>query len=480
LLDYLPHVTLTAVLEIVILLVFIPWVLFTKKDPTAAVAWCLVVILMPVFGALLFWVFGYAHVTRPLRRKRRHRAAFRERHPPRNPEATRGAGTNQEPDDRHHLGRLARRMGAFPLSQGNAVTLYPDTNDAFAVLLDAIRQARHHVHLQFFIIRSDETGQRLLDVLTEKAKAGVEVRLLYDAMGCVRTRWALFRPLVQAGGKVFAFLPLNPIRSLIQVNLRNHRKIVVLDGRVAFTGGMNIGDEYLGKNKYFGYWRDEFMKIEGPAAGGLQRIFVEDWDFACQEALDGSAYFPEVPKAGAAVVQVIESGPDQEVKSIREIFFAAITSARHRIWIASPYFVPDSGIFDALRLARYRGVDVRILSLLKPDHYIPYYAAHYYWPEVLAFGVKVYQYSKGMMHAKIMIVDDDWAFVGSANMDNRSLHLNFEAGCMLHTTDLVSELEKQFLRDLEDAVPLDEETYAKRPFATRLTENACRLLSPLL
>jgi cardiolipin synthase A/B len=479
-LDYLPHVTLTAMLEIVILLVFIPWVLFTKKDPTAAVAWCLVVILMPVFGALLFWVFGYSHVTRPLRRKRRHRAAFRERHPPRNPEATRGAESNPEADDRHHLGRLARRVGAFPLSQGNAITLYADTNDAFNALLDAIRQARHHVHLQFFIIRSDETGQRLIDVLAQKAKEGVEVRLLYDAMGCVRTRWALFRPLLQAGGKVFAFLPLNPIRSLIQVNLRNHRKIVVLDGRVAFTGGMNIGDEYLGKNKYFGYWRDQFMKIEGPAAGGLQRIFVEDWDFACHEALDGADYFPEVPKAGSGVVQVVESGPDQEVKSIREIFFAAITSARQRVWIASPYFVPDSGIFDALRLARYRGVDVRILSLLKPDHYIPFYAAHYYWPEVLGFGVKVYQYRKGMMHSKIMIADADWAFVGSANMDNRSLHLNFEAGCMLHTADLVAELEKQFLRDLEDAVLLDAETYAKRPFATRLTENACRLLSPLL
>jgi cardiolipin synthase len=371
-------------------------------------------------------------------------------------------------------------VGACHLSQGNAVTLSPDTNDAFNTLLEAIRQARHHVHLQFFIIRSDGTGQRLLDVLTEKAKQGVEVRLLYDAMGCVRTRWALFRPLVQAGGKVSAFLPLNPIRSFIQVNLRNHRKIVVLDGRVAFTGGMNIGDEYLGKDRYFGYWRDQFMRIEGPAAGGLQRIFVEDWDFACHEALDGAAYFPEVPPAGTAVVQVVESGPDQEVKSIREIFFAAITSARQRIWIASPYFVPDSGIFDALRLARYRGVDVRILSLLKPDHYIPFYAAHYYWPEVLSFGVKVYQYAKGMMHSKIVMVDDDWAFVGSANMDNRSLHLNFEAGCMLHTPELVSELEQHFLRDLKDAIPLDEETYAKRPFVKRLTENACRLLSPLL
>jgi cardiolipin synthase len=264
------------------------------------------------------------------------------------------------------------------------------------------------------------------------------------------------------------------------VNLRNHRKIVVIDGRVGFTGGMNIGDEYLGLNHYFGYWRDEFLRLEGPAVAGLQRIFTEDWDFARQEPLDGDAYFPELPPAGDAAVQVVESGPDQEINSIREVFFGAILSARERVWIASPYFVPDAGLLDALRLARYRGIDVRILSLLKPDHYLPFFAAHYYWTGMLAAGVKVYQYSKGMMHAKLMMVDGKWAFAGSANFDNRSLHLNFEAGCMLHTPRLVAELEEQFRRDLQDAIPLETQKYAKRPLPHQLIENACRLFSPLL
>jgi cardiolipin synthase len=479
-LDYLPHVTLLALLEVVVVILVIPWVLLTKKDAMSAVAWCLIVLFVPLLGALLFWTFGYNYVRR-LRSKRRHRASFLHRHPPQNPFAAReaGDGTGDEPTG-YDLVRLANQVRAFPVSRGNAVTIYHETHEAFAALLDTIGQARHHVHLAFYIFRSDDTGQQLVDVLTQKAKEGVEVRLLYDAMGCVRTRQRLFEPLRAAGGKVAAFLPLNPLRSHIQVNLRNHRKIVVVDGRVAFTGGMNIGDEYLGKNRYFGYWRDEFLRLEGPAASGLQRVFVEDWDFAVGEAVIGPAYFPDVPAVGDGVVQVIESGPDQEINSIRELFFAAILSAEHRLWIASPYFVPDGSMLDALRLARYRGVDVRLLSLLKPDHFLSFHAGRYYYSEMLPMGARVYQYSRGMMHAKILMVDSKWALVGSPNLDNRSLRLNFEVACLLYTSELVLALEHQYLRDLEDAVLLDPKVYAARPLPERLTENACRLFSPLL
>ncbi len=481
LLEYLPHLTISAVVDVLIVALVIPWVLMTKRDPTAAVAWCLVVVLMPIFGALLFWVFGYQHVSRPLLKLRQRRAGFRALHPPRTQEADRGDDPEANSDPSwNHLGRVARKVRAFPISHGNAVTLYHDTERAFAALLDAVRAARQHVHLEFYILRSDATGERLMEALTQKAKEGVEVRLLYDAMGCVRMKRGLLAPLRAAGGKAKAFLPLNPLRSRIQVNLRNHRKLVVVDGRVGFTGGMNVGDEYLGKHPYFGYWRDEFLRLEGPAVGGFQRIFAEDWDFAFREALDGDAYFPDLPAAGTDAVQVIESGPEQEFKSIREVFFAAILSAQERVWLWSPYFVPDSGLLDALRLARYRGIDVRILTLHKPDHQLPYWAARYYWHEMLAVGVKIYQYRKGMMHAKIMTVDGKWAFVGSANFDNRSMHLNFEAGCILHTPERVAELEAQFLRDLDDTVRLEFRTFAARPFLSRLTENACRLLSPLL
>jgi cardiolipin synthase len=222
------------------------------------------------------------------------------------------------------------------------------------------------------------------------------------------------------------------------------------------------------------------LRLEGPGVAGLQRIFMEDWDFAVEETLEGSAYFPPLSKAGDAVVQVVESGPDQELNSIREILFAAILSARERVWMASPYFVPDTGILDAIRLASYRGIDVRLLCLLRPDKYIAFYAAHYYWSDLMRVGMKIYQYAKGMMHSKMVLVDGQWGLVSSANLDNRSLHLNFEAGCILHTPALVAELEASFLRDLDNSVLLDARKFAARPFAQRLATNACRLLSPIL
>ena len=471
--------TVLGALDLIVVACFLPWVLMTKKDATAAVAWCLVILLLPLFGALLFWVFGFTHVNRPLRRVRARRSAFRAKHPPRTTEAARGDDEDDVPTYRD-LGQIACRVRAFPVSPGNAVALYHDTQDAFAALFEAIRHARHHVHLEFFIFRSDPTTDALIALLASRAREGVEVRLLYDAMGSVGLASRTLRPLWKAGGKATAFLPLNPLRSRVQVNLRNHRKVVVVDGHVGFTGGMNVGDEYLGKSERFGYWRDSFLRLRGPAVAGLQRVFSEDWHFATQQALDGDAYFPELPPAGEAVVQVVESGPDQEVKTIRELMFAAILSARERVLITSPYFVPDGGLLDALRLARLRGVDVSLLTVLRPDHWIAYLAARYFWGELLGAGVRIYQYRRGMMHAKVLTVDGRWGLVGSANFDNRSLHLSFEAGCAIHTPEVVAELDRQFDRDRDESARLDREKFARRPFRARLAENACRLLSPLL
>jgi cardiolipin synthase len=476
--EKLDWVTFGAELHTVLLVIVIPFVLFKKRDPTVAVAWCLVVLLMPIVGSLLFWAFGFNYVNRRVSRRRQHKGAYREHHPPPRREATRGA---EEPGPLHPLAQVARAVSAFPVSAGNAVTLYHDTQEAYEAILAAVAAARHHVHLEFFIYRGDEAGRRLFELLTEKARAGVEVRLLYDAAGSLWLGWSgLLRRYLAAGGKADAFLPVNPIRSWVQVNLRNHRKIVIVDGSVAFTGGMNIGDEYLGRVRYFGYWRDTMLRLEGPAVAGLQRVFSEDWDFAAREALTGAPYFPETGAKGEHAVQVVESGPDQEPNSIREVYFAAILAATKRLWIASPYFVPDGGMLDALRLARMRGVDVRLLGLWRPDHWMAYYAGRYYWADMLALGAHVYQYKRGMMHAKVVLVDDDWAMVGSANLDNRSLHLNFEIACLLYSRDLVAELARQYERDLEESIPLDPWSFGQRSFAAKLVENACRLFSPVL
>ena len=472
---YWPHITVAAtILDFVVIGIFIPWVLLSKKDSTSTMAWCLVVLLMPLFGALLFWMFGYNYLLRRVRHRRDAHGTRRRHHPPRPPLDP------EEDRHEHHLGELAERLGSYPMRRDNSVVVYHETESAYAALLEAIESAEHYIHLEYFILRSDATGERLFDLLTRKAKEGVEVRLLYDAMGCLYLKGRSLRPLREAGGQIATFLPLNPLHSLIRVNLRNHRKITVVDGRVGFTGGMNIGDEYLGKSTAMGYWRDSFVRLEGPVVADLQRVFGEDWQFVRREVLDEAKYAPERPPAGDVCAQIADSGPDQEINTIREIYFMAIVSARRRLWIASPYLVPDSGLLDALRAARYRGVDVRILTLLRPDHYISYYAGMYYAEELLGYGVKIYLYRKGMMHSKIVLADDSWGMVGSANLDNRSLHLNFEIGCMLHDARQIADLETAYRNDLNDADILDPEMLERRSLISHTLSNACRLFTPTL
>jgi cardiolipin synthase len=472
--EYWPHLTVLGTLNVLALLVVIPYVLLTKKEPAIAVAWVLFVLLVPLIGSLIFWGFGYNYLLNRVKHRRRQLPLIRQRQ----------VDSKSPPDDapvgETEAARMARLFHAFPARGGNAVTLYHETADAYAALLSAAESARQHLHVEFFILRADETGLRFLDVLTRKAKEGVRVRLLYDAMGSVHLRERALAPLRAAGGQVFAFLPLNPWRSRVQFNLRNHRKILVVDGRVGFTGGMNIGDEYLGKGGKFGWWRDTFLRLEGPSVADLQRIFCEDWEFAVRETLDDRECCPPLADAGNETVQVASSGPDQEVNTLREVYFMAFLAARERLWVASPYTVPDAGLSDALRVARRRGVDVRILTIARPDHLVSFYAGKSYWTDLLDLGVKVYLYTKGMMHSKLILMDGRWASVGSANLDNRSLRLNFEAGCLLHSPTLVADLEAAFLRDLEVSRALDPDEYGRRSPLARAAENACRLLSPVL
>jgi len=483
------EVEITALVNLVLLVVTIPWILLTKRDSTSAVAWCLLVFFVPIFGAIFFVLFGYQHIHRRLKKKRKHKELFGLTHAGL-PSEARGAAEAEQPEVLwKEISALATGFGAFPATSGNQVCFYHEGNTALEAIREAIAGARHHVHLEYFIFQPDETGQGMLALLSEKAKQGVQVRVLYDAMGSRRLHRRTLAALRESGGKCREFLPINPLRRRIQVNMRDHRKILVVDGRIAFTGGLNNGDEYLGKVPRFGFWRDTHLRLEGPAVAHLQRVFAEGWDFAAEEDLRGPEYFPapeiDVPATHHSpltncTLQVIPSGPDMELKSIREIYFAAILRARRRLWIASPYFVPDAGLRDALCLAGYLGIDVRLLSQNHPDKWIPFYAGRYYWSDVLSAGVKVYQYSKGMMHSKVVLVDGEWASVGTANLDNRSLHLNFEVNCLIYSPAAVTELEAAFRRDLTDSILLNPQVYARRPLPGRLVENACRLLSPVL
>lgn len=457
--------------EVVLTVCTLLAVLHFKREPMSAIAWSLLVLLVPFLGAFLFLVFGYQTVHRRLRRRQARSKAYKAF-------ARTKAESVDVPPTVDVLAKLGHHGDGFPVSGGNAVTLYSDGNPAFDAMLDAIRRAEHHVHAQSFIVRSDETGRRFIEALCACARRGAEVRFLVDSVGSHAFPSRLMRQVRAAGGKAATFLPLsNPLRW----NLRNHRKILVVDGRVGFCGGLNIADEYLSKSARFGHWRDTHFRLEGPAVEGLQHTFLDDWYFATHEAVKGGPYTPAHPAApGNVLAQVVSSGPDNDHKAIRDTYVSAVLRARERVWIASPYFVPDAGFRDALVLAARSGVDVRYLGLAKPDKWVPFLAARFYWTDMLAAGVKVYQYQRGMMHSKFMLMDHDWASVGSANTDNRSLLLNFECNCQFFDAGVVKELETAFLTDLESSLQVNADRFAKRPLPTRLAENAARLFSPVL
>lgn len=457
---------------------FIVWILNIKREPLSAMSWCLAVIFLPILGAVFFILFGYQNIHRPIRRKRVHARLFRARTS--SSGEFRASGNDPKKEGWADISLLAQQLGADPAQTGHHVELFHDVAKAYENMLGAFEQAKHHIHFEMFIFRSDDSGKKFMNVLAEKVRQGVQVRLLFDGVGSWNLSLSTIRILRDAGGQVAAFLPLSLLRRKFQINLRNHRKIVVVDGKIGFTGGCNIGDEYLGKDPFFGAWRDSWVRIEGPAVLSMQKVFLEDWDFAIDEDVIGDAYFPPPRISGDATVQIAWSGPDQEIKTIREILFAGITRAKKRIWIATPYFVPDTALIDALSLAARSGVDVRLLVPFRPDKWVPYLAAKFYWQFVLPAGVKVYQYPAGFMHAKLVLIDDRWSSIGSANFDNRSLLLNFELNALIESEEVARNLEAAFLKDFEKSIRLEEKEFERRPFVGRIVENACRLISPIL
>jgi cardiolipin synthase len=459
-----------ALLNLAMVAVTMIWILAIKQEPTSALAWCLLVLIIPLGGVLLFFFFGYQNIHRPLNRKKQHAQTF-----PMSRESGEPSGGYEG------LADIGQKLGLGGPHSGNALEIYHEGQSAYDAMLAAIRAAKNHIHMEFFIVRSDQSGREFIEALAERARAGVKVRFLYDAVGSWSLKTKIIDDLTEAGGEVSPFLTLlNPLRRRTAINLRNHRKILIVDGLIGFTGGFNIGDEYLGKNRFFGAWRDTFVRIQGHSVRSLQRIFCEDWDFATDEDLIGDSYFPQIPDQGKVSIQVAWSGPDQDIRIIREVYFAAIMRAKNRVWLATPYFVPDSGLLDALCLAARSGRDVRIVCPFRPDKWIPHLAGRYYWWALMRAGVKIYQYTAGFMHAKLLLIDDEWCSIGSVNFDNRSLYLNFEVTCFIDSKPVAAEIAQAFETDMSHSIRLRPESFTQRPFAAKVAENACRLLSPVL
>lgn len=459
-------------------LVLLRWVLLLKKEqPSSTVAWVMAIVLIPYLGGLLFLVFGINRVDRRARLKAAADRTIEPRLPVLTPYQVLPDEIPTEPSAT--LMRIAVRAGCSDPTRGNAIRLLSDTNQALGLIEQAVAVAEESLHLEYYIWQRDRTGTRLRDLVVRKAREGVKVRFLFDGVGSLFLNNRFLAPMRDAGIEVAAFLPGATFRERWSLNLRNHRKIVVVDGRIGFTGGMNIGDEYLGLSRDRGYWRDSHLRVEGPAVLQLQQVFAEDWFFATAEPLTDAALFPDSGEPGDAIAQVIAGGPTGPGNATRLVFFEAIAQARSSILLTTGYFVPMPELAYALEAAAMRGVKVRLLVPGRSSYLWTIYAGRSYYESLMQAGAEIFEYRRGAMHAKTLTVDGRWSFVGSANFDSRSLMLNFEAGMAIDDQRIAAQIERQFEEDVADSLAIDADTWHDRPVWRSLAENTFRMFGPL-
>jgi cardiolipin synthase len=451
--------------------------LFTVRTAKGATAWIIGLITLPLVAVPLYWFFGTRRFdthTRVMQEKFTRLAGaigdIRERVAP-----FALAPSDIRPSTARTLADLARR----PFVRGNRLDLLIDGPATFEALLGQIAQAEHSVYVQFYIVREDGLGTRLLEALAAAAARGVEVCSLYDSLGSSGLSRSSLAAWRERGVQIFPFDASRSWRDRWRLNFRNHRKNVVIDGRVGFIGGHNVGDEYLGLDPRFGPWRDTHVRVEGPAALQLQMSFASDWLFATSRKVAGP-WDPHPSPHGDQAAVVLDSGPSDDLERCTLFFLHCITSARHRLWIASPYFVPDDGIIQALQLAAVRGVDVRILLPQKADHTFVWLASFAMLKELQLPGLTVYRYQPGFLHYKAVLVDDNLAAIGTANFDNRSFRLNFEITLAVPDEKFAAETAAMFERDFAASQQVDNCSYDALPLHLKTGVKISRLLAPIL
>ncbi|HEY0505142.1 MAG TPA: cardiolipin synthase [Lysobacter sp.] len=443
------------------------WIVLQKREPVATLSWLISLAALPYVGFVIYYFFGPQRIRRQRLRRVRARASL-----PPPPE-----GLHPTPDA-IELARLAQATTGLPPVTATRAELLVDGAAKYTALLEAIAHAREHIHLEYYIYLPDRTGTALRDALVERARAGVQVRLLLDAVGSGKTRRRFLQPLVDAGAEVAWFHPmkLQWFWKRPWLNLRTHRKIVVIDGQVGFTGGINITDEEDERLREDAY-RDLHLRLEGNVVRALQLVFIEDWAYATgQPPL--KLHHP-APVSGAIATQVLVSGPDSSWEAIHRLHVAAIHSAQRRVWLVTPYFVPGEAARMALTSAALGGLDVRLLVPKVCDSRLVTLAARSYFDELLEAGVKIHEYGPRMLHSKALLCDDEVAIVGSANFDHRSFRLNFEVSVLFRDRDLAGRLAELIQGECSMA-PRVRADRAQPMWRTRVPEALARLVSPLL
>ncbi len=457
------------------------FIFFESKDPSKTFAWLLVMAMMPTLGFFLYLFLG-SNVRKRIKAKNKRglnknfveNAAILQKII--EPQSKMVKLTESHVDDK--LINLLLKNSNSPFSINNEVEILQNGIDTFISIKEALLKATKHIHLEYFIIRDDRLGREIKKILIEKAKQGVNVRIMYDSVGSWSLSKTFLNSMKDAGIECYAFLPvISPLLSR-ELNYRNHRKILVIDGLVGFVGGLNIGVEYLGESE-LGFWRDTHLKLKGDSVYSLQNIFLNDWYFVSNEELTGKEYFPHSTSCGDKVVQIAASGPDTDWFTIHQSYFTMICTANKRVWIMTPYLVPDEALKMGLRTSALAGLDVRIIIPSKPDHFFVYWASRDNIQELLEAGVRIFTYQKGFVHSKVLIVDDVCVSIGTANFDRRSLQINYEVNAYIYDTDVVSQISNDYENDLLECKEIFLSEYKKRPLEQKVLESIARLVSPL-
>lgn len=477
-----------AIFELMIFLVNIMLsfvIIFRERKSTSSTwSWLFVVNVLPILGFILYLLIGrgISHY-RIFKDRKRFQIGFEKQH----------SHARRAYSDRAFLDMMRKNPVIGQLinmlyveeksiiSTNTDVKIFNDGREKFDALIEDINRAKYHIHMEYYIFRMDDVGQEIYEALIEARKRGVEVKLLIDAWGSNKTKMSKFKELEELGGRVAQFFPL--ILPLInpRTNYRLHRKIVVIDGVIGYTGGFNVGNEYASVTKKFGYWRDNHLRLTGDIVYSLQHRFILDWNSQHHfEITQGEPYFPDAISQGHVATQLVTSGPDEDKEQIKLTYMKMISGAEREIVIQTPYYIPSDALHESLKLALLSGVQVKMMIPNKADHPLVYWATYFHAADLVKYGAKVYTYENGFVHSKTLIIDGEYASVGSANLDYRSLQLCFEANVVIYNYDIAQKLRNDFIKDLKLSRALTLERYEQRSKIVRFKEGLARLIAPML
>lgn len=452
-------------------------IVLENRNPVKSLAWIVVLVFLPIGGFILYLFFGqqYRHTRMISKRKRRilQKMSGNTAHI-----SVSEPGNRLSPESLQQI-KLGYQLGGTQLFVHNHIEIFTDGESKFKALIEDLNRAETFIHLQYYIFDNDTLGKTIKKILIEKARQGVKVRVLYDDVGCWRVRSRFFREMRKAGIEIRPFFKVSFPQLANKLNYRNHRKVAIIDGKTGYIGGMNIADRYC-NGLSWGIWRDTHARIKGPAVYGLQSAFSIDWSFTTREFLSEACYYPPVEETGNTDIQILTSGPLGEWKEIAISFLKAIANARECIYIQTPYFLPTDSLLKALQAAALAKVDVRLMIPSHSDSRLLQYASQSYLKDILRAGIKVYFYQGGFLHAKSLIIDNEFSSIGSTNFDFRSFDHNFEINAFMYNTDTNAMMKKIFINDMRQCRRITLSRWKRRPLTTKVAESFARLMSPIL